>query len=290
MEQRLNDETMTARQNLLAFLKGIGFDQLQLQMLATNGFDCLENLEALTVEMAIAIGIKGNKDAAALVDSKDSFFQFKSDYECSVEEALMNYPRVVNGVPLTNSIILQGAVNKKKAKEEKVETFLAKISSLSISGKGITDIVLYRMTVVASISMQKAIDTLRLREQDPKNRRSAQLSANHCTAPAPQSDKEDFPAGKHVLVGQTVPCPQLHLPTCRTGPLSPSRGTLPRVPVPSASGLLLLRRTVCRRRLCIFRVSIRLGKSEVFEFGCVQCGDGGVLGIFGQAESSQTKK
>jgi len=141
MEPQFHEEMILAKQNLLAFLKGIGLNQLHLQMLVNNGFDSLDNLESLTTDIAISMGIKNPKDANALIESKNSLFQFKADYKCSVEDALMNYPRVVNGSSLTNTIILQGALNKKKTKEEKVEIFLNKIASLSIPGKGLTDIV-----------------------------------------------------------------------------------------------------------------------------------------------------
>jgi len=51
---------------------------------------------------------------------------------------------------LSHPIIIQGALNKKKSKEEKIEAFLSKITSLSIPGKGLIDIV----SIVYKVSHQ----------------------------------------------------------------------------------------------------------------------------------------
>ena len=42
-------------------------------------------------------------------------------------------------------MVSQGALSKKKAKEEKMETFLAKVKSVSLYGKNLTDIVQIRI-------------------------------------------------------------------------------------------------------------------------------------------------
>ena len=138
-----DDETMIARTNLLAFLKGIGLDQVHLQKLVENGFDNLENIEPLTEEMSMSLGLKYSKDAATLVESKNSLFKFLSDHECTLEDALMNYDRIIHGNHLNNITITQGSFGQKKRRDEKFEIFFSKIITLSISGKGLEEMVYF---------------------------------------------------------------------------------------------------------------------------------------------------
>jgi len=136
------------RYNLFAFLKGIGLDQSHFQLLINNGFDSLDVIEPLTVELAMSIGIKNKKDASCLVESKDSLFLFANENKCKPEQALLVYERKIPLNSLNEAIMVKGAVNKKRGKDEKIEDFFNKVIYLSIIQKQLTDIVFFEWIII----------------------------------------------------------------------------------------------------------------------------------------------